>query len=132
MRILTKLLRKHLSSEIKWNRCMARWRQEKMLMPPLRSPDDEAVNEFETCAIVHKLDRLAPIGYSYGFNLQQLKFKNSTDSLLKIVKNASVCIVITFYRTKKPLLCSMNFSNVYSRKYLTFRKGFVSSYLCSN
>ena len=32
--------------------------------------DDEAVNEFETCAIVHKLDRLAPIGYSYGFNLQ--------------------------------------------------------------
>ena len=67
---------------------MARWRQEKMLMPPLRSPDDEAVNEFETCAIVHKLDRLAPIGYSYGFNLQQLKFKNSTDSLLKIVKNS--------------------------------------------
>ena len=50
--------------------------------------DDEAVNEFETCAIVHKLDRLAPIGYSYGFNLQQLKFKNSTDSLLKIVKNS--------------------------------------------
>ena len=32
--------------------------------------DDEAVNEFETCAIVHKLDRLAPIGYSYGFNLK--------------------------------------------------------------
>ena len=39
--------------------------------------NDEAVNEFETCAIVHKLDRLAPIGYSYGFNLQSLKFKNS-------------------------------------------------------
>ena len=32
--------------------------------------NDEAVNEFETCAIVHKLDRLAPIGYSCGFNLQ--------------------------------------------------------------